>query len=98
MKRLMAGTLAVAASLAITASAQAAPKTFWFNCTGAAPLQTIDVSGYSWSDTAPTKGVQDGAGCAFLDPGALAGTNQPNPFYDAGFGGDFSGEIRKAEM
>ena len=97
MKRLMAGTLAVAASLAITATASAAPKTFWFNCTGATPVQTIDVDSYSWSDTAPTAGVQDGAGCGWLDSG-LVGTNQPNPLYDAAFGGEYAGGARKAEI
>jgi hypothetical protein len=97
MKPLLAGLLA-AASLAIAAPAQAAPQSFYFNCTGTLPLQTIDVESYSWSATAPTASYQEGAGCGWLDPGVLKGTNQPNPLYDAGFGGNYKGEVRKLEL
>ena len=96
MKRLMAGTLAAAASLAITASAHAAPKTFWFDCAGPAPLQTLVSDDPTWSETPPSGSVQDGSGCGWLDPGALQGSNQPNPLYDAAFGGTYKGEIDKA--
>jgi len=90
--------LAAVAALAFAAPASAAPTSFWFDCTGTAPLQTIDVSDYTWSDTAPTAGFADGAGCGWLDPGALQGSAQPNPLYDAGFGGTYAGEIRKFDL
>lgn len=89
---------ATAALLVAAAPAAAAPASFYFDCTGAAPLQTIDVESYSWSPTAPTASYQEGAGCGWLDPGGLSGTNQPNPFYDAAFGGGYAGEIRKLEL
>ena len=97
MKRLMAGTLAVAASLTITAAAHAAPKTFWFNCAGPTPIGTIASDDPTWSDSAPTASVQSGAGCGWLDP-SPKGANQPNPLYDAVYGGTYNGEIRKIEL
>lgn len=88
----------VAAALVLAAPASAAPKSFWFDCGGTTPVQTIDVSDYTWSETAPAQSYQEGAGCGFLDPGALQGANQPNPLYDAGFGGSYNGEVRKFEI
>ena len=96
--------LAAAAAL-ITAAPAAAqdpaplgtPDAFYFDCTGTLPLQTIDVDTYSWSPTAPTASYQSGAGCGWADP-LLSGTAQPNPLYDAGFGGQYGGEIRQIEL
>lgn len=93
-------TVAVTATLALAGTAHAAPASFWFNCSGAAPLQNlVTVDGYSWSDTAPTASYQSGAGCGWLDPGfPLTGANQPNELYDSAFGGDYKGEVRKLEF
>jgi len=90
--------MAAASLLAFAAPAQAAPTSFWFDCTGTLPLQTVDVATYSWSDKPPAKSYQEGAGCGWLDPSGITGTNQPNPFYDAAFGGDYAGEVRKLEL
>ena len=97
MKSRIALVVALGA-LAAAAPAGATPKEFFFNCTGAAPLQTINVNAYTWSDTAPAKSYQEGAGCGWLDPGALAGTAQPNPLYDAAFGGNYAGEVRQIDL
>lgn len=97
VKTLLAG-IATASLLALTPAANAAPKSFWFECTGALPLQTIDVESYSWSETAPTASYQSGEGCGWLDIGLLKGSQQPNPLYDAGFGGAYGGEVRKIEV
>ena len=96
MRNLLAG-MVTASLLAFAAPAQAAPTSFWFDCTGALPLQTYDVETYSWSATAPTKSYQEGAGCGWLDP-PFTGTAQPNPIYDASYGGGYTGEVRKLEM
>ena len=95
-KTLLTG-IAAATLLALTPAAQAAPKSFWFECTGALPLQTLDVETYSWSETAPTASYQEGEGCGWLDS-PFKGTAQPNPLYDAGFGGAYNGEVRKLEI
>jgi hypothetical protein len=91
--------LAAAAALATAATAQAAPQPFFFDCNETAPLQSVYVDDYTWSAEAPTASYQDGAGCGWLDPGfPFTGANQPNPLYDAGFGGDYAGEVRKLEF
>jgi hypothetical protein len=92
----MAGTLAAVASLAITASAQAAPKAFYFDCTGSTPVQNLDATTFSWSATAPTGSYQSGAGCGWADP-LLTNADRPNQL-DAAFGGSYAGEIRKIDL
>lgn len=97
--------LAAAAALALAAPATAqeqtplgTPDPYYFECTGSAPVQTIDVETYSWSATPPADSFQTGAGCGWLDPGLVAGSAQPNPLYDAGFGGLFKGEVRQIDL
>jgi hypothetical protein len=97
MKRLLAGTLAAAASLAITASAHAAPKQFYFECTGSTPVQNLDATTFSWSGTAPTASYQSGAGCGWADP-LLTNGNRPNTMTDAAFGGTYAGDVRKIDL
>ena len=87
MKRLLAGTLAVAASLAITASAQAAPQSFYFNCGGQTPLTNLTAPPATWSATAPSAAFPQG-GCV-------------TAMYEVGtatFGGTYAGEVRKMDL
>lgn len=97
--------LAAAAALALAAPAMAqeqtplgAPDPYYFECTGTAPVQTIDIETYSWSATPPADSYRSGAGCGWLDPGVFTGTNQPNAFYDAAFGGEFTGDVRQIDL
>jgi hypothetical protein len=88
---------AAAAFLTLAGTAQAEPKSFYFNCAGPLPLQTTNATTQTWSATAPTKSYQEGAGCGWLDP-PFKGTVQPNRLYDAAYGGDYAGEVRKLEL
>src|SRR3954454_19532815 len=104
MKRLMAGTLACAASLAISAAAQAAPQNFFFSCPDAdvAPVaNTSKDTVPSWTATAPTAAIKDGAGCAEADPSVIVSTkpeSQPSYEGDGVFGGRYAGEIKKFDF
>src|SRR4051794_28603010 len=104
MKRLMAGTLACAASLAISAAAQAAPQNFFFSCPDAdvAPVaNTSKDTSPSWTSTAPTAKTTDGAGCGEFDPFALVSTmpdSTPSYLADGVFGGEYAGEIKKLDF
>lgn len=49
-------------------------------------------SATTWDKTAPTKSVQDGAGCGALDT-FLTGSADHNPIYDAPFAGVYEGRI-----
>ena len=95
MKRLMAGTLAAAASLALTASAQATPQTFYFGCPGTDRVSTGGDAG-AWTATAPDTNFADGGGCAMA-------SYWPSPASDAAlsvanFGGKYSGDIKRVEF
>lgn len=97
MRALLAGIALGLAALTLAAPAQATTRNFYFLCTGAAPLQTTNVTAYNWSATAPTKSYQEGAGCGWADP-FVKGTNQPNALYDAAFGGLYRGEIERIDL
>src|SRR4051794_13237739 len=88
MKRLLAGTLAVAASLAITASAQAAPQSFYFDCGGQTPFTNLTEPPQTWSKDAPATAFSSGGGCL-------------TAMYEVGtatFGGTYAGEVRKMDL
>lgn len=95
MKRTLLAT--AAGMLLLAGSANAEPVTKYFECTGTTPVQTFDVETYSWTDAKPAKSFQSGAGCGWVDP-ALTGTVQPNPIYDASFGGDYKGQVSRIDL
>jgi hypothetical protein len=79
----------------MSAAAQAAPQTFYFSCAGGAKVQNGPSGKYGpWTASAPAKNFSDGGGCTWLDS-SLSGATQPNPFYDAQFGGTYDGEVKK---
>lgn len=93
--------------LALAGAAQAAPSApplstteRYFDCTTMAPAGTIadDTDAFSWSPTPPAASFTTGAGCGWSDVGGVQGTNQPNPFYDAAYGGVHKGEINEIEL
>lgn len=93
-------------ALAIAGTAHAVPSTppmtptsFFFDCTTETKVGTIvdDTDAFTWSSTAPSASFTTGAGCGWLDP-PVSGTAQPNPLYDAAWGGMYKGEINKIEL
>lgn len=95
MKKTLLAT--AAGVLLLAGSAQAGPVTKYFECTGATPVQTIDVETYSWTDVKPADSFQSGAGCGWVDS-TLTGLNQPNTLYDASFGGDYKGQVSRIDL
>ena len=93
-------------ALALAGTAHAVPSTppltptsFFFDCTTETKVGTAvdDTEAFTWSSTAPSASFTTGEGCGWADP-PFSGTNQPNPFYDAAWGGLYKGEINKIEL
>lgn len=106
MKTIISLGAVTLAALGLTAPAQAEPTTpppppavRYFDCTTTTKVGTIVDSkdAVSWSPAAPSASYQSGAGCGWLDP-FPKGTNQPNVFYDAVYGGIYKGEIKQIEL
>lgn len=95
--RIAPALLGGVAALLMAGTAQAAPAEYYFQCQGDSPnqVQTFTASGpWTWSAEKPTASYQDGAGCGYADTW-IQGRETQNYVYDAVFGGDYAGEVRR---
>ena len=88
MRSFKTGTLVVLTSLALAATAQAAPQKRYFDCGGDTPVTNISEPPLTWSATEPATAASAGGGC--VSAVYEVATTQ--------FGGMYAGEVKQLDL